>query len=68
MSVMPATYNFSDPAVQVDPHPIYEALRREAPVFWNGPYWLLSRYDDIVAVLNDPRISSARRGKIRGAP
>jgi len=60
MSVMPATYNFSDPAVQVDPYPIYERLRRESPVFWNGPYWLLSRYDDIVAILNDPRISSAR--------
>ncbi len=33
---------------------------RAAPVFWNGSYWLLSRYDDIVAILNDPRISSAR--------
>ena len=42
MSVLPATYNFSDPAVQVDPYPIYERLRRESPVFWNGPYWLLS--------------------------
>ena len=60
MSIMPAIYNFSDPAVQVDPYPIYETLRRESPVFWNGPYWLLSRYDDIVAILNDPRISSAR--------
>ena len=60
MSVTPAIYNFSDPAVQVNPYPIYERLRREAPVFWNGPYWLLSRYDDIVALLNDPRVSSAR--------
>ena len=60
MSVMPAIYNFSDPAVQVNPYPIYERLRRETPVFWNGPYWLLSRYDDIVALLNDPRVSSAR--------
>jgi cytochrome P450 len=60
MSVTPATYNFSDPAVQVNPYPIYEQLRRESPVFWNGPYWLLSRYDDIVAILSDPRSSSAR--------
>ncbi len=60
MSVVPVTYNFSDPAVQVNPYPIYEWLRRESPVFWNGPYWLLSRYDDIVSILNDPRVSSAR--------
>jgi pimeloyl-[acyl-carrier protein] synthase len=60
MSVTPAIYNFSDPAVQVNPYPIYERLRWESPVFWNGPYWLLSRYDDIVALLNDPRVSSAR--------
>ncbi len=60
MSATTAIYNFSDPAVQVNPYPIYETLRRESPVFWNGPYWLLSRYDDIVAILNDPRISSAR--------
>jgi pimeloyl-[acyl-carrier protein] synthase len=60
MSVTPAIYNFSDPAVQVNPYPIYERLRRESPVFWNGPYWLVSRYDDIVALLNDPRVSSAR--------
>ncbi len=60
MSVTAATYDFSDPAVQVNPYPIYEQLRRESPVFWNGPYWLLSRYDDIVTILNDPRISSAR--------
>src|SRR4051794_1691845 len=60
MSVTPAIYNFSDPAVQANPYPIYERLRQEAPVFWNGPYWLVSRYDDIVALLNDPRVSSAR--------
>jgi pimeloyl-[acyl-carrier protein] synthase len=60
MSVTPAIYNFSDPEVQVNPYPIYERLRRDSPVFWNGPYWLVSRYDDIVALLNDPRVSSAR--------
>lgn len=60
MSVTPAIYDFSDPAVQANPYPIYEKLRRESPVFWNGPYWLISRYDDIVALLNDPRVSSAR--------
>lgn len=61
MSVTPATYDFSVPAVQANPYPIYNHLRREAPVFWNGPTWLVSRYDDIVTLLNDPaRLSSAR--------
>lgn len=61
MSVTPATYDFSAPAVQANPYPIYDYLRREAPVFWNGTAWLVSRYDDIVMLLNDPaRFSSAR--------
>ena len=55
-----ATINFSDPAIQADPYPIYERLRAESPVYWNGPYWVVSRYDDIVNLLNDPRMSSAR--------
>jgi pimeloyl-[acyl-carrier protein] synthase len=54
--------DFSDPAIQADPYPVYQRLRETSPVFWNETTnsWLVSRYDDIVALLNDPRISSAR--------
>ncbi len=54
--------DFSDPAIQADPYPVYRQLREETPVVWNETTnsWLVSRYDDIVAILNDPRISSAR--------
>lgn len=54
--------DFSDPVVQADPYPIYAALRAATPVVWNDvtQSWLVSRYDDVVALFNDPRMSSAR--------
>jgi pimeloyl-[acyl-carrier protein] synthase len=57
---MTIAVDFSDPATQADPYPVYEQLRREAPVHWDGRRWLISRYDDVVALLTDPRMSSAR--------
>ncbi len=52
--------DFSDPLIQTNPYPHYAKLRQEAPVCWNGRTWLISRYDDIVTLLNYPRMSSAR--------
>ena len=52
--------DFSDPLIQANPYPHYAHLRQEMPVCWNGRSWLISRYDDIVTLLNDPRMSSAR--------
>ncbi|HET8630952.1 MAG TPA: hypothetical protein VFL91_26330 [Thermomicrobiales bacterium] len=57
---MTATIDFSDPAIQADPYPVYRELRAERPVCWNGQGWLISRYEDVVALLTDPRVSSAR--------
>ncbi|HEX5501575.1 MAG TPA: cytochrome P450 [Thermomicrobiales bacterium] len=57
---MTATIDFSDPAIQADPYPVYRQLRTERPVCWNGQSWLVSRYDDVVGLLTDPRASSAR--------
>lgn len=40
-----------------DPYPLYDQLRRAAPVHRTGlGPWVLSRYDDCVAALRDPRI------------
>lgn len=52
--------DFSDPTIQANPYPYYAELRANAPICWNGRTWLISRYADIVTLLNDPRMSSAR--------
>jgi cytochrome P450 len=38
-----------------DPYPALARLRAEAPVFWSekGKYWMVSRYDDVSAILRD---------------
>jgi len=53
-------YDPSDLAFVADPYPTYRRLREEAPVYWweAGHSWLLSRYDDVVATLKDPRLST----------
>ncbi|MEZ4521870.1 MAG: cytochrome P450 [Thermomicrobiales bacterium] len=52
--------DFSDPEVQANPYPIFEELRENDPVFWNGNAWLISRYEDCVSLFTDPRMSSQR--------
>lgn len=56
----PATIDFTDPLIQANPYPIYRKMRDEAPVFWNGQTWLVNRYDDVVSLFTDPRMSSQR--------
>lgn len=51
---------------KADPFSFYERLRRDHPVcpvaLPNGkPAWLISRYDDVVAALKDPRLVKNRR-------
>ena len=47
------------PAAQ-DPYPRYEQLRSEDPVHWNdgAQVWILTRYQDVIDALRDPRLSS----------
>ena len=48
-----------------DPYPVYHRLRSSAPVLWAEPLnaWVLTRYDDMAAVLRDgARFSSGRLG------
>ncbi|WP_320672685.1 cytochrome P450 [Patulibacter defluvii] len=57
-----ATYMpFAGPHV-TDPHPFFERLRAEEPVTYSPvlDMWLVSRYDDICAVLRDPSRFSNR--------
>jgi len=58
-----------DESFQADPYPTYARLRAEAPVYMRYfdrpdgeqvPVWALSRFDDCVAVLRDPRFSAEK--------
>ena len=59
-----AQYNPILPEVLADPYPYYKLLREEDPVHWSEALdaWVLTRYDDVVAVLKDLRFSADRRG------
>ncbi|HEU4760617.1 MAG TPA: cytochrome P450 [Dehalococcoidia bacterium] len=59
-----AQYNPFAPGVHADPYPMYRQLREEDPVHWSElmDSWVLTRYDDMVAVLTDgARFSADRR-------
>ncbi|WNG18081.1 cytochrome P450 [Cystobacter fuscus] len=55
-------YTPLDPLFQEDPFPFYARLRREAPVTFVPAFqlWLVSRYQDVMAVLKDARRFSSR--------
>jgi hypothetical protein len=48
--------------IRADPYPLYAKLRASAPVHWDAPLncWVVTRHADIIALLNDPRLSSQR--------
>ncbi|MBV8453863.1 MAG: cytochrome P450 [Deltaproteobacteria bacterium] len=51
-----------------DPHPLWKQLRAEDPVHWTeglvGPFWSITRYDDIVSIFGEPNLFSSARGLI----
>jgi cytochrome P450 len=59
--------NFSDGF----PHHLFEAHRREAPVWWHRPtahtpdgegFWSVATYDEVLRVLHDPVTFSSETG------
>ena len=59
---VPAT-PFADPDVLADPHPALATMRESAPVHqidmrMGLPVWMVTRYDDVLAALSDPRLSN----------
>jgi cytochrome P450 len=54
--------DLASPGFKANPHPFYARLRAEAPVYhvrlsaWLQA-WLVTRYDDVVTVLKDPRFA-----------
>ena len=53
-----------DPALRVDPYPLWKRLRDEAPVYHNDrfDFWVLSRFADIEAAHKDPATYSSAYG------
>jgi cytochrome P450 PksS len=52
--------NIASPQFKANPFPFYAALRSETPVYrttlpTGEPGWLVTRYDDVIAVLKDER-------------
>ncbi|MCR9221469.1 MAG: cytochrome P450 [Alphaproteobacteria bacterium] len=56
------TYDPRDPATMANPYPIYARLREEDPVHWSPVLksWVVTRYDDVKAVLMDEAMSVDR--------
>jgi cytochrome P450 PksS len=58
--------NIVSPQFKADPFPLLAGLRRTDPVYRTAlpdktPVWLISRYDDVVALLRDERFVKNRR-------
>ncbi len=69
----PPLADLSDPRSFADgfPHETFTWLRANAPVWWHEPtaatpdgegFWVVSRYDDVMAVLRDPGTYSSETG------
>jgi cytochrome P450 PksS len=52
----------ANPTALADPHPVFHRMRREEPVHYSRVLeaWLVTRYDDVLRGLRDPRLSSDR--------
>jgi cytochrome P450 len=61
-AMVTAEFNPVAPGMLADPYAMYRALREQAPIYWSEMMesWILTRYDDIDAVLMDSRFSSDR--------
>jgi cytochrome P450 PksS len=58
--------NIASPEFKANPYPFYARLRQEAPVCRvltpdKQPTWLVTRYDDVVALLKDQRFVKDKR-------
>lgn len=56
----PVVFDPLDPAFIASPYGTYQELRDEAPVMWSELLcgWLITRFDDVSAVLREPTMSS----------
>lgn len=55
-------YDPSQSQFRDDPYPLYRVLREQNPVHFSEAIggWAVTRYDDVLSLLRDPRLSSVR--------
>ena len=63
--------NLASPQFKANPYPFYARLRADAPVYrtklpTGQVAWLVTRYDDVAAVLKDPRFAKDPRNTQTG--
>jgi Cytochrome P450 len=53
-------FALQEPEHVANPYPLYHRLRSEAPFHWDFVFcgWFLTRYDDVLAALADPRLTA----------
>ncbi|MEO1068502.1 MAG: cytochrome P450 [Cyanobacteria bacterium J06638_6] len=56
------TLDLNDPLLKEDPYSVYRTYRETQPVVWSEPLkaWVFFKYEDVNALLNDPRSSANR--------
>lgn len=71
MTITPVTAaTLRDEQYLLDPFPVWRRMRDDHPLFYDdiAQRWILTRYDDVVAVLRDPAVYSARTYQERFRP
>ena len=66
----PSDFSFLNPAVSSEPWDFYEVLHEQCPVYQipeTGAY-VITRYDDLRAVLKNHDVFSSDVGSLRGGP
>lgn len=60
--------DLTSPEFIADPYPAYARLRAELPVCWDErlKYWVVTRYEDLYALLRDRRMSSDQLADLMG--
>ncbi|MBN8232992.1 cytochrome P450 [Corallococcus macrosporus] len=67
---MSERFNLLSPEVKANPYPTYARMRREAPVCQVEPggMWAVSRHEDVLRVLKDPRRFSSQGFRVATNP